>query len=103
MALALLLASLAAIPLIRVETNDVTYFKRGSRIRTDTELLEAHLGGVRPLDLVLTGPPGAFNDPERLARLARSEEWERTVPGIDGATSAADLLPALLIGWQRHG
>ena len=88
-------ASAAAIPRIRVETNDLTYFKEGSAIRTDTALIQHHLGGVRPLDLVLTGKPGAFTDPERLARLARFGDWVRTVKGIDGATSAADLLTAL--------
>jgi len=93
--LVLFAVSLAAIPLIRVETNDLTYFKEGSRIRTDTAFLQHHLGGVRPLDLVLTGKPDAFTDPERLARLARFGEWLRTIEGIDGATSAADLLTAL--------
>jgi len=93
--LAIFLLAVAAIPRIRVETNDLTYFKEGSAIRTDTALLQHHLGGVRPLDLVLTGTPGAFTDPERLARLARFGEWVRTVEGIDGATSAADLLNSL--------
>ncbi len=93
--LAIFLLAVAAIPQIRVETNDLTYFKKGSAIRTDTALLQHHLGGVRPLDIVLTGAPGAFTDPERLARLARFGQWVRTVEGIDGATSPADLLTAL--------
>lgn len=93
--LAIFAVSVALIPQIRVETDDLTYFKEGSTIRSDTALLQHHLGGVRPLDLVLTGESGAFTDPERLARLARFGDWVRTVKGIDGATSAADLLTAL--------
>jgi predicted RND superfamily exporter protein len=93
--LGIFVAACAVIPRIRVETDDLTYFKQGSAIRTDTTILQHHFGGVRPLEIVLTGKPDAFTDPELLVRLARFTEWARGLPGIDGTTSCADLLDAL--------
>ena len=93
--LVMFVAACAVIPRIRVETDDLTYFKQGSAIRSDTTVLQRHFGGVRPLEIVLTGTAGAFTDPERLARLARFTQWARGLPGIDGTTSCAELLDAL--------
>jgi hypothetical protein len=93
--LVLLITALAAIPRIQVETDDLTYFRHDSPTRRDTHTLQSHFGGVRPLDVVLHGEPGSFSDPEVLGRMAAFQAWVTTLPGIDGATSAVDLLQAL--------
>ena len=92
---ALLVAALVAIPRIEVETDDLTYFRPDSPTRKDTHTLQSHFGGVRPLDVVLTGEPGSFADPAVLGRMAAFQEWVATLKGIDGTTSTVDLLQAL--------
>jgi predicted RND superfamily exporter protein len=93
--LALVVTALIAVPRIEVETDDLTYFRADSPTRRDTDALQAHFGGVRPLDVVLHGQPDSFANPEVLGRIAAFQTWVTTQPGIDGATSAVDLLQAL--------
>ena len=93
--LALFVAAVIAVPRIQVETDDLTYFRPDSPTRRDAHTLQSHFGGVRPLDVVLRGEPGSFADPEVLGRIAAFQKWVATLPGIDGATSAVDLLQSL--------
>lgn len=93
--LGLLVVALVGVPRIQVETDDLTYFRPDSPTRRDAHTLQDHFGGVRPLDVVLRGEPGSFADPEVLGRIAAFQVWVTTLPGIDGTTSAVDLLQAL--------
>ncbi|MCO5169254.1 MAG: MMPL family transporter [Planctomycetes bacterium] len=80
-ALALLLAVAGGLGVARldVEARFIDYFSRGSQIHQGLTYVDEHLGGTSGLEVVLTGPPGAFGPahPEHLDQAAAVEAWLR--------------------------
>ncbi|MBX3471724.1 MAG: RND family transporter [Planctomycetes bacterium] len=80
-ALAALLALAGGLGIARldVEARFIDYFSRGSHIHQGLTYVDEHLGGTSGLEVVLTGPPGAFGPahPEHLDAAAGVEEWLR--------------------------
>lgn len=77
---------------VTVDSTLMDQFARGSDVARTTEALEAHLDGVRSLDVVIEAAQGHFETPEGLARLAELTVWLRDRPGVLRATSVVDWL-----------
>ncbi|HWB79250.1 MAG TPA: MMPL family transporter, partial [Nannocystaceae bacterium] len=57
-------------------------------------VIDARLGGVLSLELELSGEPGSFAQPERMAAMDRLERWLAAQPGVRAVIGPATLLRA---------
>lgn len=91
-----LVPALYALPRLEVGPNTLDYFKPGDPVRTQTEWIDANLGGTASLEFFIdAGQPGAFLQPELLRKIAALREYLRGIPGVTGAYSLVDLVESL--------
>ncbi len=78
----------AGLPRLSVDTNPVNYYAEGAPIRTTAETIDRHFGGLTEVLVMFEG------DPREPAVLARIDEIERTIAGMDhvGTTSSVASL-----------
>lgn len=74
-ALAVFLVSFTGIVRIQVNTNEILYFREDHPIRVATDFIERNLTGTIPLEIMLTGEPDAFLEPEVLRRVEALERF----------------------------
>jgi len=81
---------------LQVDTDFVTYFRKGAPLRRDLDALSRSFGGITPLSIeVRADARGAFLEPEHLAELREFQAWLIAQPGVSGTASLADLLDLL--------
>lgn len=78
---------------VRVDSRLLDEFERDDEAFVVTRLLERKLDGIRPLEVLLTAPPGLrFDEPSLLAAVDRVQRWLREQPGVLSTLAATDLL-----------
>ncbi|GAB4557411.1 MAG: hypothetical protein Tsb0017_12120 [Geothermobacteraceae bacterium] len=91
LALAVTLLAGLGISHLENDTNLVHFFPRSEPLRQDTEALEQVLGGVEPLELMITLPRAL--SPGDVTRLALWQQELEQAPEISVSFSLASLLP----------
>lgn len=90
------LGAAALIPRLRVDTDYLSFFREGSRVRRDFAAVNQRLSGAVPLYVVFEGDgPGTFREPAALAAVERVQAALGRVPGVTRTTSAVDTLRVL--------
>jgi predicted RND superfamily exporter protein len=94
---ALAVLSVVGMHRLRIETDILALLPEGSGLRSSTRAVDAQLGGVNALELLLEGPPGTFRKREALSALWELSEELRAERerGIGGVFSPADLVARL--------
>ena len=79
---------------LRVETDVVGQLPKGSRLATDTRVLDAGLGGVNTCDVLLTAPAGTFARRPALDALSTVQDKLSAMVdrGVTSSLSIADLI-----------
>jgi predicted RND superfamily exporter protein len=88
----LVLAAMAGLTRLRVNTNYLKIFPASSRMVRDTNQLHERLAGVSTIELIVTGPPGMVYSPEALNNIDSLEKFVRVQPGVDSAISIVDII-----------
>jgi len=84
------------VPLVRVDTDYLSFFDARSQVRRDFEAVNRLLAGAVPIYLVIDGgQAGALREPEALRAVERLERAVEKLPGVTHATSIVDLLRVL--------
>ncbi len=97
------LLCLAGIPLMRVETNPVGFFKESTPISRHFTDIHRHLSGCFPVNVVVQAPvEDFFESPGNIAVLTRLEEFVETLPGVDKSISFADYLKLVNYATNRY-
>ncbi len=94
LAASLLLAAavIAGVHGLRVETNNLEYFRKDAPVVRHTLMIEETYGGSAPLDVVVdTGRPDGALDPELIQSLAAFQDRLESIPGVARGISLADL------------
>jgi hypothetical protein len=77
---------------VPVDTAVNHQYDQDSPVGRSLAVLEDKLGGVRPVEVGVHGPPGRMDDPDVLAATDRVANWARGTPGVLLATTWSDLL-----------
>lgn len=76
---------------VRVDTTLADTFEEDDPVVTSMRLIDEHLSGVRPLEIVLDADDeGRLRDPEVLAAVDRLASWLDEQPGVLRTTTASD-------------
>jgi len=78
-----------------VNTDYLKIFPRSSETVQSAEKLHERLSGAAPVELVVSGPPGAVYDPAFLQGVEALEQFASSRPDVDSAISVADLVKRL--------
>ncbi|MCK4353277.1 RND family transporter [candidate division WOR-3 bacterium] len=87
--IAIILASIIAIPRIHREVNMIDYFEKDSEIRQTEEMMEQKLGGSIPIQLLVKGD---LKDPFVLKEILKLEKYLQAQPNVNDPQSIADLI-----------
>jgi predicted RND superfamily exporter protein len=89
--LLLVLASLAALPRLRVSTHDGEFFPPDHALNRAYDFIEARLGGITPLEVVFESErPAGLRDPAALAAIAKLQSFLDEAPETLRGVSIAD-------------
>jgi predicted RND superfamily exporter protein len=77
---------------LQVNTDYLRIFPRGSATVGDAEKLHERLAGAATVQLVLSGSRGAITDASFIRAASELERFALTLPGVDAAVSAADII-----------
>ena len=80
------------ISMIRVETNPLTFFKKGSPIARNHEFFEKELGGTLPFEFVVKGNKGDFRRLDAYPNLDRLEKFLEAEPALHGVVGTPDVI-----------
>src|SRR5215831_8695361 len=89
---ALVVAAVACLTILRVNTNYLKIFPASSRVVRDTNQLHERLAGVSTIELIVTGPPGMLYSPEALRNIDSLEKFAGEQPGVDSTISIVDIV-----------
>lgn len=94
---AVVLAALAALGIarIRVETDIIGQLPPSSELARATREIDRSLEGVNTLEILFTGPPGAFRTLEGLRAVADIERFLEKTAGVSKTLSIVDILARL--------
>jgi predicted RND superfamily exporter protein len=92
----LLAGCVAAATALQVDYRLLQHLEASHRLGDDHHFMEAHLGGVLPLEVSITLPSSAL-EPEALAAVSELTAWMRGQPAVGYALSLPDVLAP---GWQ---
>jgi predicted RND superfamily exporter protein len=82
-----------AIPNIVIDTDYLSFFAEGSRVRRDFAAVNERLAGAIPIFIVLEGDgPGAFREPGNLRAVETLKERAEAIPGVSRAAAITDTL-----------
>lgn len=84
--------AVAALGLVRVETNPLAFFKKGSKMAQTHQYFEEKLGGTMPFEVIVTGKPGDFKELANYANLGRLENYLESLELLHGVVGTPDLL-----------
>jgi len=90
--LVIILIMAAGISLIEVRGDMLQYMKKDSWLRKSSEFLDAELGGISNLEVVIRGEPDDFKRPELLERIERLENFALQNPHVTASYSLVDYL-----------
>lgn len=82
----------AAISMIRVETNPLTFFREGSRMQRTHAYFEEKLGGTLPFEMIVQGKKDDFKDLRNYANLNRLENYLESIKPLHGVIGTPDLM-----------
>ncbi len=100
---AVTLLCLAGIPLIRVETNPVGFFRESTPISRHFADIHRHLSGCFPVNVVVQAPvEDFFESPENIAVLTKLGRFAERLPGVDKSISFADYLKLVNYATNRY-
>ena len=86
------LAVIAGVHGLRVETNNLEYFRQDTPVVRHSLSIEETYGGSAPLDVVVdTGRPDGVIEPELLTALVAFQDRLEAIPGVARGISLADL------------
>lgn len=77
---------------LEVNTNYLQIFPRGSPTVRDAVKLHERIAGAAPVQLVVTGGPGATRDPDFLRAISSLERFALSLHDVDTAISVADVV-----------
>ena len=87
------LVALAGMTNIRVSTESITNFAKGSDVRNGFEVTNAKLGGANPFYIVIEGDySDTFKEPANLERIRELQDWLQKQPEVGGTVSLADYV-----------
>ncbi len=91
-ALIVFLTSFIGISKIEINTNDLEFFRKSHPIRIATDFVEENLTGTFPIEIMLTGRPGTFKDPDVLRRMEKLEDFIGSMDRVRKTFSMVDYL-----------
>jgi predicted RND superfamily exporter protein len=77
---------------IRTESSMIKYLKPGSTLRRDAEFLDRQLMGISSAEVMITGSPDEFKQPENLRKMEELQKLAETYPAVAVTHSLADYL-----------
>jgi uncharacterized protein len=77
---------------LRMNTDYLSIFPRGSETAWAAEKLHERLAGAASIQIVVSGQPGAATQPDFLRSLTSLEKFALGQPGVDAAISVADIV-----------
>ncbi|MBX3027436.1 MMPL family transporter [bacterium] len=81
---------------IRVETDYLQFFSRGSAVRRDTLRIAEALGGTQPIYVTVEGDgPGSMGRLDALTAMRDLQRFVAEQPGVDGSLSLADYVAVM--------
>ena len=96
------LGGITQIPRIEVETDLYRFFRDSHPINQATRTIEERLAGVMPLEVVFSRDDlDALKAPERLAAVARVQDWLDERPEVDYTVSLPDIVEEM--HWAFNG
>jgi hypothetical protein len=97
-----LVAGLPFLGAVKTETDLYRFFAEDHPLTQSTRKVEASLGGVTRLEVVLTGEArDAFKRPETLRRVAAFQNWAESLPEVAYTLSPADFVAEM--NWAFRG
>jgi predicted RND superfamily exporter protein len=86
-------AALALVSMIRVETDLIKFFKKNDELRQATQFIEKNLGGTAQIDISIRGKSkDAFKEPGNLHFIEDIQNHIASFPEIDTVISLADYV-----------
>ena len=92
LAFLVILVSLTGIYRIKVNTNEIEYFPEDHRLPSSIRFIDDHLTGTMSLEVILTGEPDIFLEPEQLRRIDRLQKAIDEYPEVVKTFSVNDYL-----------
>jgi hypothetical protein len=80
---------------LRVDADYLGLFPRSSETVQSAKKLQERLSGAAVIEVVVSGPEGAFYEPGSLRALASLKEFALAQPGVGAAISVADIVARL--------
>lgn len=77
---------------IRVEPSMLEYLKKNTRLRHDAEFLDEQLSGISSIEVMLSGEPDSFKEPEVLKKMERLQEMAEDHPNVPVSYSIVTFL-----------
>jgi hypothetical protein len=88
---------------IRVETNPLEYFRKGTPVARNFDDIYRDLSGSFPVHVVMDSQvKDNFEDPEHLRQILRLQEFLEGLSGVDKAVSFADYLKLVNYATNRY-
>ena len=88
----LLLAAIAGIRQLRVDTNHINFFSADHPLGRSARVIDDQLSGIYSFQILLEGPPESLSDPANLQRMDRLAAELRAFPDVKKVRSAADYV-----------
>lgn len=87
------LLAAASFTKLRVEMDNMSFFKRNDKVRVDNEWICREFSGINAMSVVLwTEKEDYFKSPEILKAMSRFQKYLEAYPEIDSTTSIADYV-----------
>lgn len=99
--LAILIAAVAGIPRLRVDTNHINFFAEDHPLGSSARVIDGKLAGVYSFSFFLEGPPDSMKTPDALRRMDRLAVELSQLPFVRKVTSPADYVKR--INRELHG
>lgn len=92
LAVLVFLVSLTGIVRIQINTHEIKYFRKNHPVRVATDFIEQNLTGTIPLEIMLSGEPDVFKEPEILEQVEKLERFLASEEHVQKAFSFVDYL-----------
>jgi uncharacterized protein len=99
--LAILIAAIAGIPRLRVDTNHINFFAEDHPLGSSARVIDGKLAGVYSFQFFLEGPPDSMKTPEALRRMDRLAGELSQLPFVRKVTTPAEYVKR--INRELHG
>ena len=88
----IILVMLIGISRIRVEGSMMEYLKKGTRLREDAEFLDAELGGISSIEIIIRGEVDSFKNPVILRKIENLKKLVENYPKVARSYSLIDYV-----------